>query len=161
MDVSAILAALRQASAFDLYRLRWAIDRQLDDPAWVMAVRTRMNVGMRITFYDPQDNAMRDGLLVAFRRKHAVVEIAPHQHWLVDYAAINLDGADADIRERPQQGLGRHEVRVGDIVGFQDRDGRPHQGQVIKLNDKTVTAMEGTVRWRVGYNLLHRLIEGQ
>ena len=160
MDYSAILAALREASAFDLYRLRWAIDRQLDDPAWVMAVRMRMNVGMQVAFFDSRDNAMREGVIIEFRRKHLVVEIVPHQRWLVDYAAINLDGADADIRERPQQGLGRHEVHVGDVVGFQDRDGHPHQGEVIKLNDKTVTIMESSMRWRVGYNLLHRLIEG-
>ena len=160
MDYGAILSALSKASAFDLYRLRCAIDRQLADPAWVMAVRLRMNVGMRIAFFDSRDNVMREGVIIEFRRKHIVVEVAPRQHWLVDYAAINLDGADADIRERPQQGLGRHEVHVGDVVGFQDRYGRSHRGEISKLNDKTVTIMEGHTRWRVGYNLLHRLIEG-
>lgn len=72
---------------------------------------------MHTTFFDARDNAMREGVIVEFQRKNVVVAIAPGQHGLVDYASINLDGVDADIRERAQQGLGRHEVHVGDAVG--------------------------------------------
>ena len=66
----------------------------------------------------------------------------------------------SDIREQPRQGLGRHEVRVGDVVGFQDRDSRPRQGTILRLNDKTVTLQSETMQWRVGYTLLHRVIQG-
>jgi hypothetical protein len=160
MDYSAILAALRQASAFDLYRLRWAIDRQLDDPRWIVAVHTRVHRGQPVTFYDPRDNALRQGVVNELRRKHVVLQMADGHRVLVEYASINLDGVDAQIREQPKQGLGRHEVRVGDVVGFQDRHGHPHQGTIIRLNDKTVTLQSETQQWRVGYTLLHRLIDG-
>jgi len=138
MDYSAIITALRQASAFDLYRLRWAIDRQLDDPRWVLAVHARVHLGQAVDFYDPRDNVMHSGIVAELRRKHVV----------------------ADIREQPRQGLGRHEVRVGDVVGFQDHDSRPRQGTILRLNDKTVTLQSETMQWRVGYTLLHRVIQG-
>ena len=160
MDYSAIITALRQASAFDLYRLRWAIDRQLDDPRWVLAVHARVHLGQAVDFYDPRDNVMHSGIVAELRRKHVVLQLPTGNRILVEYASINLDGVDADIREQPRQGLGRHEVRVGDVVGFQDRDRRPRQGTILRLNDKTVTLQSETMQWRVGYTLLHRVIQG-
>ncbi|MEO6564008.1 MAG: hypothetical protein ABIN99_13355, partial [Nitrosospira sp.] len=38
----------------------------------------------------------------------------------------------------PADHLGRHEVAIGDIVGFHDADQQPRSGKVIRLNDKTV-----------------------
>ena len=35
MDFAAVLQALNQASGFELYRLRAAIDRVLADPKWI------------------------------------------------------------------------------------------------------------------------------
>jgi len=51
-----------------------------------------------------------------------VLDTATGQRWLIPYAAINPDGADVDIREKPRQGLGRNEVAIGDRVGFVGRD---------------------------------------
>jgi len=73
MDYSAIMTALRQVSAFDLYRLRWAIDRQLDDPRWVLAVHARIHLGQTVDFYDPRDNLMHQGMVAELRRKHVVL----------------------------------------------------------------------------------------
>lgn len=160
MDYSEVIAALRQASAFDLYRLRWAIDRQLNDPRWIVAAHARVYVGQRVTFYDPRDNALLQGVVNELRRKHVVLQMADGRRMLVEYASINLDGVDAQIREQPKQGLGRHEVRVGDMVGFRDRHGHSHDGTVVRLNDKTVTLQSKIQQWRVSYALLHRLIDG-
>lgn len=35
MNFSAVLKTLNQASAFDRYRMRTAIDRALDEPRWL------------------------------------------------------------------------------------------------------------------------------
>ncbi|MDA0233836.1 hypothetical protein [Devosia sp.] len=51
-----------------------------------------------------------------------MLDTATGQRWLIPYAAINPDGADVDIREKPRQGLGRNEVAIGDRVGFVGRD---------------------------------------
>lgn len=160
MNFSSVLDALKQASAFELFRLRTAIDRLLGDPHWIKAIAARLRRGQRIEFFDPRDNRLRPGLILEMRRSQLLVmETESAQRWLIDYAAVNLDGADIDIRERPTRGLGRQEVAVGDVIGFQDREGDQRSGEIIRLNDKTVTVLCDGQRWRVSYALLHRLID--
>lgn len=160
IDFSDTLAALKSASAFDLFRLRAAIDRVLDQPGWMLAVQARLRVGRQIEYFDPQANRSHRGQLLELRRRQAVVlDLATHKRWLISYASINLDGADVEIRERPATGLGRNEVAVGDVVGFLDRDQQERSGRVVRLNDKTVTLLSGHQQWRVSYGLLHRVID--
>jgi len=160
VNFSGILDALKQASAFELYRLRAAIDRLLADPHWIAAISRQLKRGQRIEFFDARENRLRPGLVLEMRRTQLMVlETESAQRWLIDYAAINLDGTDIHIRERPAQGLGRQEVAVGDVVGFQDRDGGQRSGEITRLNDKTVSILCDGQRWRVAYALLHRLIE--
>ena len=160
MNFSATLAALNSASAFDLYRLRAAIDRVMDQPGWIDAVRSRLQVGQAIQYFDPQANRAHQGQILELRRKQAVVlDMGTQKRWLISYAAINLDGADVEIRERPKQGLGRNEVAIGDVVGFVDREHQQRSGRIIRLNDKTVTLDCGNQQWRVAYGLLHRVVE--
>lgn len=161
MDYSQILASLRQASAFDLFRLRAAIDRTLDQPDWMLAVQSRLRVGQTVTYFDPPTNRAHVGQLLELRRKQAVVlDQETRRRWLISYAAINLDNADIEVREQPRQGLGRNEVAVGDILGFVDREQKERAGQVVRLNDKTVTLMCNGQSWRVSYGLLHRIVDG-
>ncbi|MCK0509563.1 hypothetical protein [Aromatoleum buckelii] len=160
MNYSEILMQLKAASAFDLYRLRAAIDRTLDEPNWMFAVQSRLRVGQTVEYFDPQTNASHTGQLLELRRKQAVVlDKTTGQRWLISYAAINLDGADVDIRERSRQGLGRNEVAVGDRVGFVARDDKERCGRIIPLNDKTVTLECDQQQWRVSYSLLHRVVD--
>lgn len=160
MNYSEILAQLKAASAFDLYRLRAAIDRALDEPAWMLAVQAQLRVGQSVAYFDPQANASHVGQILELRRKQAVVlDKATNQRWLISYAAINLDGADVEIREKPRQGLGRNEVAIGDRVGFVGRDGKERSGRIIRLNDKTVTLDCEDQQWRVSYSLLHRVLD--
>lgn len=160
MNYSEILAQLKAASAFDLYRLRAAIDRALDDPAWMVAVQARLRVGQTVEYFDPQTNASHTGQLLELRRKQAVVlDKTTHQRWLISYAAINLDGADVEVREKPRQGLGRNEVAIGDRVGFVGRDHKERSGRIIRLNDKTVTLECEDQQWRVSYGLFHRVVD--
>jgi hypothetical protein len=160
MNFSDTLAALKSASAFDLFRLRAAIDRVLDQPGWMLAVQAHLRVGQQIEYFDPQANRSHRGQLLELRRKQAVVlDLATQKRWLISYASINLDGADVEIRERPATGLGRNEVAVGDVVGFLDRDQQERSGRVVRLNEKTVTLLCGHQQWRVSYGLLHRVID--
>lgn len=161
MNFSETIANLNHASAFELYRLRAAIDRVLDQPDWMMAVRARLRIGQAIQYFDPAANRAQPGQLLELRRKQAVVlDVATHKRWLISYAAINLDGTDVEIREKPKQGLGRNEVAAGDIVGFVDRDQQQRSGRILRLNDKTVTLLCGQQQWRVAYGLLHRVVDG-
>jgi len=161
MNFSETIATLNSASAFELFRLRAAIDRVLDQPGWMDAVRSRLCVGQTIQYFDAAANRSQQGQVLELRRKQAVVlDIATQKRWLISYAAINLDGADVEIREKPRQGLGRNEVATGDVVGFMDRNQQQRSGRILRLNDKTVTLMCGQQQWRVAYGLLHRVVDG-
>jgi hypothetical protein len=160
MNFSDVLKTLNQASAFELYRMRAAINRVLDEPRWLQAIQSRLQIGQAIEYFDSQANKSRRGKLLELRRKQAVVmDQDDGKRWLIPYVAINLDGSDVQIREQSVQGLGRNEVAVGDIVGFVDRNQQQRSGQVIRLNDKTVTLLCGQQQWRVAYSFLHRVVD--
>lgn len=160
MNYSQTLKELQEASSFDLYRLRAAIDCVLEQPGWMQAVQSRLRVGQSIDYFDPQTNRAHKGELLEMRHKQAVVlDVDRQQRWLISYAAINLDGAGVEIREQPKRGLGRNSVAIGDVVGFVDRDHQQRSGNILRLNDKTVTLQVGYQQWRVAYALLHRVVE--
>lgn len=160
MNFSDIIKSLNNASAFDLYRMRAAIDRVLDEPRWMQSVQVRLKIGQDVQYFDPQANALRQGRVLEMRRKQAVVlDVADARRWLISYAAINLDGSDVQIRENKPQGLGRNEVAIGDVVGFVDRDQNQRTGKVIRLNDKTVSLQCDGAQWRVAYAFLHRVLD--
>lgn len=105
MNFSETIATLNSASAFELYRLRAAIDRVLDQPGWMVAVRSRLRIGQTIDYFDPQANRSHAGQILELRRKQAaVLDLTTQKRWLISYAAINLDGADVEIREPAASG---------------------------------------------------------
>ena len=160
MNFTEVIKSLNNASAFDLYRIRAAIDRVLDEPRWLQSVQVRLKIGQEVQYFDSRANALRRGRLLEMRRKQAVVlDSDDARRWLISYAAINLDGSDVQIRENKAQGLGRNEVAVGDVVGFVDRDQNQRTGEIIRLNDKTVSLQCGGAQWRVAYAYLHRVVD--
>lgn len=162
MKYDEILSALQMASGFDLYRLRVMLDRVLADPKWTLAVRRQLHQGQEVAYYDPATNQQHTATVVEFRRKDVVVrDRGMGQYWVIPYAAINLEGADVRIRESGKPGLSRHEVVVGDTVGFLDKEQRQRQGRVVRLNDKTVTLLCDEQKWRVSYTLLHRVLDAR
>jgi hypothetical protein len=158
MNFSEVIKSLNGASAFELYRVRAAIDRVLDDPRWMQSVQSRLRVGQKVEYFDPQDNALKSGVVLELRRKQAVV-ITNFRRWLISYAAINVNGIDVQIRENKAKGLGRNEVAIGDTVGFVDREKNQHIGKIIRLNDKTVSLQCAGTQWRVAYAYLHRVVD--
>jgi hypothetical protein len=160
MNFSDVIQTLNQASAFDLYRMRAAIDRVIDDPKWLQAIQSRLQVGQEVSYFSVPTNALKRAKVLELRRKQAVLlNIDDAQSWIISYAAINLDGADVQIREHKPQGLGRNEVAIGETVGFLDRDRQQRTGKVLRLNDKTVSLQCGNSQWRVAYSLLHRVVD--
>ena len=160
MNFSEVIQTLNQASAFDLFRLQAAIDRALSEPHWLQAVQSRLKVGQAVQFFDLRANKLKRGQVLEMRRKELVVlDLGAPMRWTLSYAAINLDGADVQIREQKPQGLGRNEVALGDVVGFVGRDQQQCTGKIIRLNDKTVTLQCGPTQWRVGYSFLHRVVD--
>lgn len=162
MNYAAILEALQAASGFELFRLRAAIDRALSDPGRIAAIRRCVHRGQRVDYFDARENRLHHGQVLQMRHATLVVlDMERARRVLIDYAALNLDGADTVIRERSAQGISRQEIAVGDAIGFQDREGRQRRGTVKRLNDKTVTIDCDGHPWRVSYALLHRMLDAQ
>lgn len=160
MDYSAIVRAIDQCTGFDLYRLYVAIGKMLDDPKRITEVKRRLHAGDTVEYLDPVKNRVVTAKLIKFQRTKVVVENLENQEeWIIPYYALNIYGANATITEDIKEGLGRNEVAVGDHVGFFDRDGNERYGNVLRLNQKTVTLDCNNQKWRVAYSFLFKVID--
>lgn len=163
MDYSTIVATLKQASLFDLYRLRVAINQLLDDPQRIDQIRSRLKPGQTITYFEPTENRLVEAIVIKLKRKRVLIENTDdQQRWTIPMYWVNLDEVNTDITLPSKKGLDRSQLKVGDIVGFQDNQNNDVSGKVIRLNQKTVTIRTDTgAKWRVGYAWLYPLIDGE
>ncbi len=73
---------------------------------------------------------------------------------------INLQGVKTDVQ--PARGsVDRASLRVGNTVGFADRDGREVFGTVIKLNPKRAKVTTDATTWAVPYEMIFPVIDGE
>jgi hypothetical protein len=161
MNYAEILAALDEASLFQLYRLNAAIGNQLDDPKRVRAVKQALRVGQTVRWFDSVDNRLQEAKLLRINRTRAEIQnLGDGKRWSIPFCQIDLDGADVTIATQKRQTIDRCRLSVGDRVAFKDRDGLERFGEVVKLNNKTASVQVGTLRWRVSYGLLAPVIDG-
>ena len=76
MNYTAVLEALRQATDFELFRLRAAIDRALADPQRVNATRRRVHRGQYVEYFDPRTNRLHNALVLEMRNSTVIVQDA-------------------------------------------------------------------------------------
>ena len=161
MNYTAILEALGQASLFQLSRLNAAISNQLDDPARIAAVKRVLRVGQTVRWFDTTENRLVEARLLRMNRTRAEVQnVADGKRWTIPFYMIDLEDQDVAIAPRKRQALDRNSLRVGDRVGFMDRQGQERFGQVVKLNPKSASVQVDAMRWRVAYGLLVAVIDG-
>ena len=162
MDYTSIIEGLRVASLFDLFRLRAALTMQLEDPGRIEQVRARLRPGMPITYFDEVQNRLVSASVIELRRTRLLIE---NQHdkerWSIPFGAVNIEEVETDLRTAvAPQGLERSRLKVGDAVGFRDRQNQDRYGQVLALNPKTVTILtRDQQRWRVAYQFLFPVID--
>ena len=162
MNYSDIVNALNHASAFDLYRLRNAIDNMMDEPKRLIEIKAKLHLGQTVQWYDQSDNRVYDGTLVKIKQMRALVNSHhDNRRWDIPLCAINIHQVNVDIGQPHKQGLTKNELRIGEHVGFVDNSGIEHTGEVIRLNQKTatITNHETQMSWRVSYALLHKIID--
>ena len=164
MDYSSLLDALGKASLFDLWRLKAAITRTLEDPQKNEAVRANLRVGQYIGYFDFTENREILGQVIEIKRTRALIR---HDHdqklWNIPFYMLNVQGADTDTHfSRVHQKVNRDLLRVGDAVGFRSRTNREVYGVVTQLNRKTATVKLTTgEQWRVAYGLLFYVLDAQ
>jgi hypothetical protein len=157
-----LLDALRNAPSLDLYQLSLTAHQMLADPQRILAVRTQLHLGARVTFFHHQTHQLAPGIVVEFRPTEvAVQDETTRKQWWLPYAAIVPDPAAQRAPEPPTPKPAKTPVnfRIGDTVGFTDKYLREHVGTVVRLNDKTVSVDSDGGRWRVSPRLLREIID--
>ncbi|MDJ0702652.1 MAG: hypothetical protein QNJ46_05170 [Leptolyngbyaceae cyanobacterium MO_188.B28] len=161
MDYSTVLAEVNKASLFDLYRLMAAVNQQLDNPERIEAVKRRLKPGQEITYFDAQENRLITATVISLHRTRLLVQNKHDgERWNIRFCAVNLDQAETDIQAiSGKQTFDRSEFKVGDRVGFYDRQNQERYGKIIRLNQKTVTLDCQGSKWRVSYSFLFKIID--
>ncbi len=162
MDYILIIEQLRVASLFDLFRLRAALTMQLEDPGRIEQVRARLRPGMPVSYFDEVQNRLVEASVIELRRTRLLVENRHDQmRWSIPFGAVNVEGVETDLRSAAEpQVLDRSRLKVGDAIGFRDRQNQDRYGQVVALNQKTATILTSDQqRWRVAYQFLFPVID--
>ena len=162
MDYTFIMDELCVASLFDLFRLQAAINLQLEDPQRIEQVRSRLRPGMPIRYFDEAQNRLVEATIVELRRTRLLVKnLGDGKPWLIPFCAVNIDEVEIDLRTAlGSQALDRSRLKVGDQIGFRDRQNQDKYGQVLALNQKTATILTSDQqKWRVAYQFLFPVID--
>ena len=79
------------------------------------------------------------------------------------FEIYRLSGAIQNELENPQRlAKVNHKIKEGDFVGFYHQNYGEHiAGCVERLNQKTVSLITPGKRWRVSYQLLYPIIDGE
>ena len=164
MDYSKIMSELDNASLFDLYRLSAAIGKELENPKRIKKIRQMIKAGDIISYFVNEENRLIEAEVLELKRTRVIVQNKRDmKRWTIPLYMINVEGISADI-VRPEKavGISRHEIQIGDFVGFRDKANNNLRGKVIRINPKTVTLfVEPNQKWRVTYSMLHPIIDGQ
>lgn len=162
MDYTQILEAMRTASLFDLFRLRAAIDQELDNPARIEKVRAQLRPGMTISYFNENENRLIKATIDELHRTRLlVVNIEDKKLWSIRFGSVNLEGVPVDLHPvSSQQPLDRTLLKVGELVGFRDKQNREMYGIVRDLNQKSAAIITNSgERWRVAYQLLFKVLD--
>ncbi len=161
MDYSKIIEELKQASLFDLYRLSVAINQQMENPRRISEIKKCLKPGQIISYFDDTENRLIEAKVIKLMRTRLLVENTDDQkRWEIPLYWVNLDEVNTDIITSSRMGLDKSQLRVGDMVGFQDRQNNDVHGEVIRLNQKTATIKtDANTEWRVGYEWLYLVID--
>ena len=153
---------IASASLFDLFRLRAVLMMQLEDPARIEQVRDCLRLGMPISYFDEAQYRIIEATVIELRKTRLLVENRhDKERWSIPFGAVNVDGVEADIRGAiERQALDRSRLKVGDAIGFRDRQNQDKYGRVVALNQKTATILtKDNQKWRVAYQFLFPVID--
>jgi len=164
MDYSSILQALQQATPFDLFRLQVGIGNLLDQPGRLQAIKRRLKPGMTISYFNTRQNRLMEAMIEEVQRTSVhVQDKTSGQRWSIPLYTINLDGADTDIHAcNSSEKMDKNQLKTGDPIGYHNRKHQEVYGTILQLNPKTATVLTSKgERWRVPYNLLFKVMDGE
>ncbi len=144
MDFTEILKELNTASLFDLHRLKSAIYQELINPERIAVIKNRLKPGQKISYFDPDNNGLIEAIVIQGKKTKCLVEhIEDGVRWNIPFYYINLEGVNTDIQPtKNQKGIEKSVLKVGDRVGYLNKEINEVYGVVIRLNPKTATIKE-------------------
>ncbi len=162
MDYSQLLHELQQASLFDLYRLQSGINKMLDQPDKIAAIKRSLRLGQEIRYFEQSENRLIQATVKELNRTRVLVRNSEDSKlWSIRYYTININNVNTDIHSR-QGKITKNHLKIGDTVGYYDRLNREQYGEIIRLNQKTVTMnLKTGEQWRVPYRLLFQVMDGE
>lgn len=158
-----LVAFLKQASAFEIYRMSVAIQNELENPQRLLKVSHKIKEGDLIEYYDAKTNTFIKAIIIQKAVKNVIVQhVDDGRRWQIPLYWLKVDSREF-VFERAARGLNKNEVKVGDVVGFyHHKYGEDITGCVERLNQKTVSLITpAEKRWRVPYQSLYPVIDGQ
>lgn len=161
MNYSKIIDELNKASSFDLYRLSIAIGHQLENPQRFSEIKKSLTLGQKISYFHEKHNKLIEAYVTKIMRTRLLVQNIHDQHeWEIPLYSVNLDEVNTDIINPSNERLEKSQLRVGDMVGFQDKNNNDVNGKIIRLNPKTATIITNlNVQWRVAYKYLYLIYD--
>lgn len=163
IEYDPLVSFLKQASAFEIYRMTVALQNELDNPTRLAQISTKIKVDDPVEWYDSATNAFIKAIIMGKTAKRVIVQnLHDGRRWQIPLYWLKLDSREF-VFEQKEKGLNKNSIKVSDFVGFYHQKlGKDITGQVERLNPKTVSILTSTQqRWRVPYSLLYPVIEGQ
>ncbi len=147
-----------------LYQLGAHIDVLIEDPTRLKPIARAIVPGAIIEYFCKRENRFVSASVDKVNRSTVdVTNLEDGKRWRIELAAVNTGESSGQAKpQRSNSQLSRHDLSVGQVVGFQDRDNQDRFGTIIRLNPKTVTLeCEFGTKWRVGYSLLFFVLDSQ
>jgi uncharacterized protein YkvS len=163
VEYDQLVAFLKHASLFEIYRLSVAIENELDNPERLPPLIKKIKVGDVVEYFESQTNQFIRATVLEKRLKKVLVKnIEDQKRWILPYHMLNIDSR-AFVFAKKEHGLDKNTIKVGDFVGFyHEKMAEDITGRVERLNQKTVTILTASKhQWRVPYSHLYPIIDGE
>jgi len=128
-----IIKELESASSFELFRLKIAIENELERAERIRDIKKRIKIGMKINYFDDETNNLVDAVITDIRRtKLSVKNDIDGKIWNMPFHFLNLDKTAVDIEASNKVGnLTKNQLKVGQMIGFIDRDNNDLYGEIM------------------------------
>lgn len=162
VDFTEVMRLLKDETPYNLYRIKVAIENEIENPERIKTMREQFAIGDQITYFDKGSNTLISAVVLDKKMKNVRVKnLCDKKIWILPYYMINLGKKESDIHMNHKEKPTKNHFKIGDYVGF-NHDGVQCFGMITKLNYKTASLVTRDNKcWRVSYGLLFKVLDGE
>jgi hypothetical protein len=91
MNYTEVIDTMKNASLFDLYRLKVAICNELENPDRIAQLRKSFKEGDVISYFSQNNNRLEQAKVIQKNQKYVIVEkVSDGKRWNIPYYSLNL-----------------------------------------------------------------------